>query len=83
MKCWVQSETPYEFLVQSIQPKFRPSDREEWSTLKAGPVLFKLFRLDRTDPLSFGLKFPEISVEWIVPLNYLVEISWGMLVPVY
>ena len=24
MKCWVQSETPYEFLVQSIQPKFQP-----------------------------------------------------------
>ena len=27
----------------------------------------KLFRLDRTDPLSFGPKFPEILVEWIAP----------------
>ena len=26
-----------------------------------------LFRLDRTDPLSFGPKFPEILVEWIAP----------------
>ena len=27
----------------------------------------KLFRLDRTDPLSFGPKFPETLVEWIAP----------------
>ena len=27
----------------------------------------KLFRLDRTDPLSFGPEFPEILVEWIAP----------------
>ena len=32
-----------------------------------GPVFSKLFRLDRTDPLSFGPKFPEILVEWIAP----------------
>ena len=44
------------------------SDREKWSTSKGGPVFLKLFRLDRTDPLSFGLKFPEILVEWIAPL---------------
>ena len=36
------------------------SDREKWSTSKGGPVSSKLFRLDRTDPLSFGPKFPEI-----------------------
>ena len=43
------------------------SDREKWSTSKDGPVFSKLFRLDRTDPLSFGPKFPEILVEWIAP----------------
>ena len=38
------------------------SDRE-----KVVHLLFfsKLFRLDRTDPLSFGPKFPEILVERI------------------
>ena len=41
------------------------SDRENWSTSKDGPVFSRLFRLDRTDPLSFGPKFPEILVEWI------------------
>ena len=44
-----------------------PSDREKWSTSKGGPVFSKLFRLDRTDPLSFGPKFPESLVEWIAP----------------
>ena len=44
------------------------SDREKWTTSKGGPVFSKLFRLDRTDPLSFGPKFPEILVEWIAPL---------------
>ena len=43
------------------------SDREKWSTSKNGPVFSKLFRLDRTDPLNFGPKFPEILVEWIAP----------------
>ena len=41
------------------------SDREKRSTSKGSPVFSKLFRLDRTDPLSFGPKFPEILVEWI------------------
>ena len=40
------------------------SDREKLSTSKGGPVFSKLFRLDRTDPLSFGPKFPEIVVEY-------------------
>ena len=45
------------------------SDREKRTTSKGGPVFSKLFRLDRTDPLSFGPKFPEILVEWIAPLD--------------
>ena len=45
------------------------SDREKWSTSKGGPVFSKLFRLDQTDPLSFGPKFPEILVEWIARLS--------------
>ena len=44
-------------------------DREKRTTSKGGPVFSKLFRLDRTDPLSFGPKFPEILVEWIAPLK--------------
>ena len=43
------------------------SDREKRNTSKGGPVFPKLFRLVRTDPLSFGPKFPEILVEWIAP----------------
>ena len=43
------------------------SDREKWSTSKGGTVFSKLFWLDQTDPLSFGLKFPEILVESITP----------------
>ena len=47
------------------------SDREKWSTSKGFSKLFetfsKLFRLDRTDPSSFGPKFPEILVERIAP----------------
>ena len=46
------------------------SDREKRTTSKGGPVFSKLFRLDRTDPLRFGPKFPEILVEWIAPLEY-------------
>ena len=44
------------------------SDQEKRTTSKGGPVFSKLFRLDRTDPLSFGPKFPEILVEWIAPI---------------
>ena len=46
------------------------SDREKRTTLKGGPVFSKLFRSDRTDPLSFGPKFPEILVEWIAPNEF-------------
>ena len=50
------------------------SDREKRTTSKGGPVFSKLFRLDRTDPLIFGPKFPEILVEWIAPL----VAGWGI-----
>ena len=33
--------------------------------LKRWTRFSKLFGLERTDPLSFGAKFPEILVEWI------------------
>ena len=46
------------------------SDREKRTTSKGGPVFSKLLRLERTDPLSFGPKFPEILVEWIAPKDY-------------
>ena len=35
---------------------------------KVDQFFSKLFQFDRTDPLSFGPKFPEILVEWIAPL---------------
>ena len=52
---------------QALNQNSDRSDREKWSTSKGGPVFSKLFRMDRTNPLNFGLKFPEILVEWIVP----------------
>ena len=56
------------------------SDREKRTTSKGGPVFSKLFRLDRTDPLSFGPKFPEILVEWIAPPVYRFKVSVMMYV---
>ena len=61
------------FLVRKVENEGRDpfnqnsnrSDREKRTTSKGGPVFSKLFRLDRTDPLSFGPKFPESLVEWI------------------
>ena len=50
----------------SIQPKFQPVRPGKEDHLKRWTR--KLFRLDRTDPLSFGPKFPESLVEWIAPL---------------
>ena len=46
------------------------SNREKRSTSKGGPLFSKLFRLDLTDTFSFRPKFPEILVEWIVPLVF-------------
>ena len=37
------------------------------SEKKLDQFFWKLFRLDGTDPLRFGRKFPEILVEWIAP----------------
>ena len=51
------------------------SDREKRTTSKGGPVFSKLFQMDRTDPLSFGPKFPEIFVEWIAPKILPIQIS--------
>ena len=51
------------------------SNREKRTTSKGGPVFSKLFRMDRTDPLSFGPKFPEILVEWIAPKILPIQIS--------
>ena len=51
-------------------------DREKWSTSKGGPVFSKLFRLDRTDPWSFGPKCPEILVEWIAPHSFARKLTW-------
>ena len=49
------------------------------STSKGGPLFSKLFRLDRTDPLSFRPKFPDILVEWIAPMVYYVYATIGKL----
>ena len=57
------------------------SDRERRTTSKGGPVFWKLFRLDRTDPLSFGPKFPESLVEWIAPL--VIFFSCRLLIHLY
>ena len=56
--------------ARSIQPKFPTGP-----TKKTGPPqkLDQFFRnfsgRNRTDPLSFGPKFPVILVEWIAPLK--------------
>ena len=59
------------------------SDRKKRArtTSKGGPVFSKLFRLDRTDPLSFGPKFPESLVEWIAPWLFLtLRAPWARFV---
>ena len=58
------------------------SDRENWSTSKGGLVFSKLFQLNRTDPLKFGPKFPEILLEWIapfIPWNPMERHNWCFL----
>ena len=45
------------------------SDPEKWSTSKGGPVFSKLFRLDRTDPLTFEPEFWKFWVNGSRPLN--------------
>ena len=65
--------------ARSIQPKFQPVRPGKEDHLKRWPVFSKLFRLDRTDPLSFGPKFPEILVEWIAPRISL----WSLLIDLH
>ena len=55
------------------------SDCEKRSTSKGGPVFSKLFQLDRTDPLSFGRKFPDILVEWIAPHSFARKLTWDFI----
>ena len=65
------------------------SDREKWSTSKGGPVFSKLFRLDRTDPLSFGPKFTKFWLNGLRPwlphhVNVVIlewEIEWWKQAP--
>ena len=61
-------------------PFNQSSDRENWSSSKGGPLFLKLFRLDRTYPLSFGPKRPEILVEWIAPLVSVLfkKVRWAL-----
>ena len=51
--------------ARSIRPKFRPVRPKKDDHLKRWTRFLKLFRLDRTDPLTFGPKFPKSLVEWI------------------
>ena len=66
---WVSEESLERTRVLARLASLAQSDREKWSTSKGGPVFSKRFRLDRTDPLSFGPKFPEILVKWIAPIR--------------
>ena len=54
-------------------------------TGKSGPPqkVDQFFRLDRTDPLSFGPKFPEILVEWIAPNVSLSSLLFQLLFPFF
>ena len=54
--------------ARSIQPKYRPVRQGKVVYFGWTSFFSKLFRLDRTDPLSFGPKFPEILVERNAPL---------------
>ena len=78
---WYQSLTACEmagyraWIRGAIHSTKISTDREKWSASKGGPVFSKLFRLDRTDPLSFGPKFPKILVEWISPKVSVLQIA--------
>ena len=54
-------------------------------TGKSGPPqkVDQFFPLDRTDPLSFGPKFPEILVEWIAPNVSLSSLLFQLLFPFF
>ena len=61
------------FLTEALgaihSTKIRPVRPGKVVHLKRWTRFLKLFRLDWTDPLSFGPKFPEILVKWIAPFN--------------
>ena len=59
-------KSPWGQWARSIQPKFQPVRPGKEDHLKRWTRFSKLF-LDRTDPLSFGPKFPECLVEWNAP----------------
>ena len=65
---------PYTYMDMGwrfVQPKFRPVVPAKVVHLLRWTGFFvKLFRLDRTDPLTFGPKFREILVEWTAPTAY-------------
>ena len=63
-------KSPWGQWARSIQPKFQPVRPGKEDHLKRWTRFSKLFRLDRTDPLSFGPNFPESLVEWIAPFIY-------------
>ena len=64
------------FYYQSITKMPTGRHRDFWSTSKGEPVFSKLFRLEGTDPLSFGPEFSEILVELIAP-----TVTSGMAAP--
>ena len=54
-------------------------------TGKSGPPqkVDQFFPLDRTDPLSFEPKFPEILVEWIAPNVSLSSLLFQLFLPFF
>ena len=54
-------------------------------TGKSGPPqkVDQFFPLDRTDPLSFEPKFPEILVEWIAPNVSLSSLLFQLFIPFF
>ena len=56
--------------ARSIQPKFPTGPTEKTGPPQKLDQFFRNFSgRNRTDPLSFGPKFPVILVEWIAPLK--------------
>ena len=80
---WAQScgsgSSPWSSLIFKFLPETKPLGTIHSTKIPTAPTgkrgppqkvdqfFSKLSRLDRTDPLSFGPKFPEILVEWIAP----------------
>ena len=66
--------------IESIEQRGTGIDNgSQWSNTmersifdRTGPAFSKLFRLNRTDPISFSSNFSKILAEWIVPFNLTV-----------